>query len=240
MLFIDKRGGHNRKSIQESFFKQWSPSMSYILGLLFADGALLDARESSRTCYIQLTSKDKSLLEIILVLMDSSHPITRRGREYVYFKERRYLRSEIYSLRIGSKLMYQDLLEKGLTPNKSLTMNFPGIPRKYLPFFIRGYFDGDGCVNLHTRKNREIPDAQVVFTSGSGLFLRGLMEKLTSNIGVSLKQIRKYDNQGAYRLRYRKSESLKILKFMYQGLDKSPYLERKHDIYLSLVDNRKN
>ena len=239
MFFADKRGGHNRKSIQELFFRQWSPPMAYILGLLFADGALLDARKSSRTCYIQLTSKDKSLLEIVRKLMDSSHSITRRKPEYVFFKEKRYFRSEIYSLRIGSKLMYQDLLKKGLTPNKSLVMRFPFVPRKYLPFFIRGYFDGDGCVSLHTRKNGKTPEAQVVFTSGSAIFLKKLMEEFTSAIGVSLKQICKYKNQGAYRLRYRKAEGLEILKFMYKSLDMAPYLKRKFDIYLNLINYRK-
>ena len=138
MFSVDKRGGHNRKSVQKLFFKQWSPSMAYILGLLFADGALLDARKSSRACYIQLTSKDKPLLETVRELMGSSHLITKRKPEYVYFKEKRYFRSEIYSLRIGSKLMYQDLLKKGLTPNKSLTMRFPYVPQKYLSFFTRG------------------------------------------------------------------------------------------------------
>lgn len=236
MLFIiDKRGGHNRKSIQESFFKQWSPPMSYVLGLLFADGALIDARESSRTCYIQLTSKDKSLLETIRVLMGSSHFITRRRSEYVYFKERRYLRSDIYSLRIGSKTMYRDLFEKGLRPNKSLIMSFPTIPKKYLHFFVRGYFDGDGCINLHTQKGRKVPRVQVVFTSGSVLFLRKLMEILSYRLGISLKQIPKYKNQRAYRLRYCKLEGLRVLEFMYQNLDKAPYLERKYNIYSNLV-----
>lgn len=214
--------------------------MAYILGLLFADGALLDARKSSRTCYIQLTSKDKSLLETVRELISSSHLIAKREPEYVSFKDKRYFRSEIYSLRIGSKLMYQDLLKKGLTPNKSLTMRFPSVPKKYLPFFIRGYFDGDGCINLHNRKNGKTPEAQVVFTSGSAIFLKELMEKFTSIVGVSIKQICKYKNQGAYRLRYRKIESLEILKFMYKSLDKAPYLKRKLDIYLNLINFKKN
>lgn len=214
--------------------------MAYILGLLFADGALLDARKSSRTCYLQLTSKDKSLLETVRELMSSFHLITKRGPEYVYFKKKRYFRSEIYSLRIGSKLMYQDLLKKGLTPNKSLTMRFPYVPQKYLSFFTRGYFDGDGCVSLHNRENGKTPEAQVVFTSGSVIFLKELMGKFTSIAGVSLKQICKYKNQGAYRLRYRKLEGLEILKFMYKSLDKAPYLKRKFDIYLNLINDRKN
>ena len=66
------------------------------------------------------------------------------------------------------------------------------------------------------------------------------MGKFNSIIGTSLKQICKYKNQGAYRLRYRKIEGLGILKFMYKSLDEAPYLKRKLDIYLDLVNYKKN
>lgn len=37
--------------------------MGYVLGLIFADGAILDVRKSSRTCYVQIASNDKAFLK---------------------------------------------------------------------------------------------------------------------------------------------------------------------------------
>src|SRR4030067_800895 len=64
-MYRDPRGGHNRKKVNECFFKTWSPQMAYVLGLIYADGAVEDVRQSSRTCYLQLSSIDKELLESV-------------------------------------------------------------------------------------------------------------------------------------------------------------------------------
>jgi hypothetical protein len=42
----DPRGGHNRKKINEDFFKTWSPQMTYVLGFMYADGALLNTKQT--------------------------------------------------------------------------------------------------------------------------------------------------------------------------------------------------
>jgi hypothetical protein len=46
-MFCDVRGGYNHNKINENFFKTWSPKMAYILGLIFADGAIEDVRNSN-------------------------------------------------------------------------------------------------------------------------------------------------------------------------------------------------
>ena len=40
----DPRGGHNRSSINQDFFKSWSPNMAYVLGLIYADGTIEDVK----------------------------------------------------------------------------------------------------------------------------------------------------------------------------------------------------
>jgi hypothetical protein len=67
----------------------------------------------------------------------------------------------------------------GGTENKSLTLEFPEVPKEYLPDFIRGYFDGDGSI-MRLKNNR----VNSAFTCGSKKFLIKLHQALKENAGV--------------------------------------------------------
>ena len=76
-------------------------------------------------------------------------------------------------------VIYRDLIELGGSENKSLTIKFPKVPKEYLSDFIRGYFDGDGCVmNL---KGGRINSA---FTCGNKEFLKSLLSILKEDAGI--------------------------------------------------------
>lgn len=56
--------------------------------------------------------------------------------------------------------MCLDLYDKGCVPNKSLILEFPNkdiVPDNLIYHFIRGYFDGDGCLS-HSVGNRKRND----------------------------------------------------------------------------------
>ena len=59
---LDPRGGSNRHRVKTDFFQKWSNEMAYVLGFLYADGSITDARKTSRTQYIQFASKDRDIL----------------------------------------------------------------------------------------------------------------------------------------------------------------------------------
>lgn len=210
-------------------------STNGVLGLIFADGAVEDVRQSSRTCYVHLSSKDKSLLKQVLAVLSSNHSLYRRDPCVFSIKGRICYGSEIFYLRIGNKVMFQDLLEKGVKPRKSLTMKLPNIPEGHFSFFLRGYFDGDGCVHVYVPKRRSQPNIQVIFTSGSLEFLKSLMEKLNYFLGISRKKI--FKNCRAFRLSYKNNDSLKILAFIYKDLSKAPYLKSKYAVYKDLIEH---
>lgn len=67
-------------------------------------------------------------------------------------------RRSSHSLRIGNKVMYQDLVNLGVTPKKAKRISIPSVPEQYFKFFVRGYFDGDGCINIYKPKNRRAID----------------------------------------------------------------------------------
>lgn len=233
-MSIDPRGGHNHLEFNEDFFKTWSPPMSYDLGFLFADGALINATQSSRTCYTVFCNNDLDLLEQIKRTLNSSHRITTRKPSKVKFFKKTYLCNTSYRLRIGSRSLFKDLFAYGLTPDKSLTMNFPTIPNQYLPFFVRGYLDGDGCIYCNKQVSSK-DKLLVIFTSGSRKFLEKLhlaIRNITHITGGTLVT----QEKTVHRLRYRQHDSLKILNYIYQDLTSAPYLKRKYSKYANYLN----
>lgn len=233
MLKIDPRGGSNRYNCNYDFFKKWSNEMAYVLGFLYADGDIVDAK-SSRTQYIKFTSTDKEQVVSIKRLLKSKHNISERPPRIGVFRNGSYLCKRSYSLRIGNRVMYDDLKRLGLSPNKSKTVKFPTtIPNKYLNQFIRGYFDGDGCVYLQITRNKNQEDIprrlRVIFTSGSKVFLYILRLKIKRFVG--LKQNKIYYSQGAYQIQYSTLDSVRLFKFLYKNSPENVYLKRKFDIF---------
>lgn len=230
----DPRGGHNKKDFNHDFFKSWSAQMAYVLGLIFSDGTVEDVRKSSRTCYLGITSKDKQLILDIQKVMSSEHNLYhRKEHQYKFPDQRTGISKENWTLRIGSKKLFDDLVKLGLKPRKSLSLKFPEISNEYLNFFVRGYFDGDGSISTYITKGRKAYRLRITFTCGSKQFLESLSKRLNTVLRIGDKNIY---FQHAYKLMYNKYDSLKILDFMYKDLDKAPFLDRKYDKYQKYLE----
>lgn len=214
--------------VNENFFDKWAPEMAYVLGYFYADGSLEDAYYL-RGRYIRVTSVEKHIILKIRKWLDSEHTITVHPPSWPNGKQK-------YMLRIGSHKLYDALTGLGLYPNKSLTIKFPTtIPQKHLSDFIRGYLDGDGCVYLYIIKGKHkrfiIKKLSVIFTSGSKIFLERL-NKVLKQI-TEIKQIRIYQGQRAFQLRYGTSDSIKLFKFLYGEARHDLYFKRKFNVFLN-------
>lgn len=219
-----------RYSIDEDFFEKWSQEMAYVLGFLYADGSLEDA-EYIRGKYIRVTSIDQEIIIKIKRLLNSEHRIV----VLVPASSNRNVR---YFLRIGNQRIYKRLTFLGLKPKKSLKMKFPKVPQVYLNAFIRGYFDGDGCVMLEKRKKKDriaIIRIKIAFTSGSRIFLEDLEKRLRGSI--PLKESKIYNSHRSFQLCYSSEGSLKLFKFFYRDISDSLFLERKFQIFREYFKN---
>ena len=212
------------KTKNENFFKNWTPEMAYVLGFFAADGNMVKNRRGAHFISIEITDKD--ILEKIKEVMSSSHKITQRKRVNSW--------KTAYRLQIGSKKMFSDLLNLGVTPKKSKTIDLPIIPDKYFAHFVRGYFDGDGNVvsgyfKKLDRKNKSYTLA-TRFTGGSYIFLKSLKDSLSRLIGVTGSL---YEREDACRLNYSINDSKKLFRFMYADNKAKNllYLERKYRIF---------
>ena len=196
------------KTKNENFFKVWSSNMAYILGFFAADGSM--TRNKRGAHFIEFEITDKKLLYQIRNILGSNHKITKRDRK------RSGREKSSYRLQIGSKDVFGDLIKLGMTPKKSLSIKLPDIPDKYFSHFVRGYFDGDGCVNICTyfRKDRHRWETVIKagFTSGSESILESVKNKLERMHITTGGSLLYHDG---YQLRFAMADSLHLYKFMY-------------------------
>ena len=107
--------------------------------------------------------------------------------------------------------------------------------------FVRGYFDGDGCVYFkqHRIKTREKPKwiFSSRFTSGSKMFLVDLHKKLGKivNGGFIVTKKKQQKNSG-YELVFSHRDSLALFKFMYNNGACNYFLKRKYLLFKKAVE----
>ena len=198
--------------------------MAYVLGFFCADGNMTKNKRGA--CFIEFQITDGDLLKKIKTTLGSGHKIAVRERGDKF--------KTAYRLQIGSKTIFNDLLKLGLTPNKSKIIAFPIVPVRWMPDFVRGYFDGDGNVTIskYNRKNRKNHQSRTMlagFTSGSEKFLVGLRKCLQKY--ASLGKGTLYFSSRGYRLYYSVNDAKKLYSFMYGKLKNDLFLIRKKRIF---------
>jgi hypothetical protein len=217
---------------KDNFFKIWSPKMAYVLGFFTADGNM--TKNKRKAHFIEFEITDKELLYKIRELLGSNHKITARKRGERW--------KVSYRLQIGSKEIFSDLIKLGMVPNKSKVIKLPKVPKKYFSDFVRGYFDGDGYIGygIYDRKYRKSKKHFLgsCFTSGSKIFLEGLLEVFRKNKILEKGFI--YRKKRGFDLVFSINDTKKLFNFMYNDLENKLFLERKYDKFrkgLKLLEN---
>jgi intein-encoded DNA endonuclease-like protein len=213
------------KTLNQDFFKKWTPEMAYVLGFFAADGSMI--KNSRGGYYIEFNITDWIVLEHIQNVTGSIHKITTRApdaRNKAHWKQ-------LHRLQIGSKQWFEDLTTLGFSQHKSTTLTFPEVPKRYFADFTRGYFDGDGCVyfkeHWSKERSRMIWVFTTHFTSGSRKFLEVLHEKL-KKCGVMGGRIA--TKERGYELIFSRNDSLALYRLMYHtNPDLNLFLPRKRD-----------
>lgn len=196
------------RTLNQDFFKKWTPEMAYVLGYFAADGSMI--RNNRGAHFIEFTSTDECLLQQLQKMVDSNHALTERMRHGSEKWKKQY------RLQVGSRRWFEDLLKLGFTQNKSSTLRLPRVPKRYLGDFVRGYFDGDGCVYLGKHYSawhkKEIWSFSTRFTSGSKAFLEE-MQLVLRKCGIKGGYIS--TKTGGFELAFSRRDSLALYRLMY-------------------------
>ena len=203
---------------------------AYWLGFLYADGCVnryyKNEKLKAMNLEITLCNEDKIHLEKFRNSLESNVPIHEKK---VIYKDKIYLSNRIT---INCTKMCYDLINLGCTPNKTYDIKFPSfdiVPHKYMRSFIRGFFDGDGCICVTTMANK--PHIELVLT-GMPDMLNSIADFLIKEKILRVKpKLHKDDRSKAYSMyMYGKDAVKDILDYMYK--DSNIYLDRKYEKYL--------
>lgn len=202
--------------------------MAYVLGFIAADGSLEDATYL-RGKYLRVCSNDLEIIDKIRSVMCSEHRVQKIKPKEFTFNNKIYVSKEKYLLRIGSHEIYDDLVRLGITPHKSKTIKFPSVPGSFISSFIRGYFDGDGCVSIYYKNKR----LSATFTSGSKSFLEQLSDVISKALRKKRHEV--FINNRAFQLKYSTKEAVLLLRKIYSAASEKLYLERKYNKFLEFL-----
>jgi len=88
---------------------------------------------------------------------------------------------ESCNIRCYSIKMANDLISHGCIPNKTFYITVPNIDKSLINHFVRGFFDGDGCIYTDSKKRKTLG---INFCSASEAFLSELREHLYT-VGIN-------------------------------------------------------
>eukprot|EP01083_Nonionella_stella_P284193 967336_1 len=146
-------------TLNEYFFSDLNKESSYWFGFVCADGGI---RKNRRELCVELKCTDYHHVHKMLKCMNADYPI-----KYSLEKNSSFCSSRVD---ICSKTLCHRLYQLGCHPNKTFSLKWPhAVPAQYHKEFIRGYFDGDGCI-AWDMKNRH---ASVSFV-GTEAMLSGI------------------------------------------------------------------
>lgn len=223
---LDDVSIYRKHFVNGNYFKKWSSNMAYTLGFIAADGCIL---KNKNTLRISLKANDKELLENFKNELEFSGEIYD---ETVKLNGKSYVTS---TLSITSKEIADSLKDIGITERKSFTIKMTDkIPIEFIPDFIRGYFDGDGSVEIRYPNNgkgiiTKSPQIRTRIFSGSSEILHQVRDFLGSK-GLREVLVHKEKNREFYSITYSTFDSIKFYEIVYSHNPKL-YLNRKKVIF---------
>lgn len=235
-------------SVDENFFEKINTEeKAYILGFFYADGYNYNTKNKFISC-CQL-EQDINILEKIKIALKSNHN---------FIKEVQTSNNKIkYKLTIYNEKLSDDLQKLGCIQNKSLVLQFPNetiVPKELMRHFIRGYFDGDGCIwegkpkiSTYISKksgnpiNRFIHNLKFTFT-GCYSFIDKLQDYFVESLGFkktklnfsNAKNPNKSTSENVCTMEYSgKNQINKLFNFLYK--DSTIYGDRKYNKFLKIL-----
>lgn len=200
----------------------------YFLGLVFSDGYLIEKKKYANE-YIGISLIDEQILrdtaERFSFKMPKKCGETSAG-------------NAMYILKTYDSVLINEYKEYGLVPRKTLVLKlFKKIPNEYMWDFIRGYFDGDGCIHFHKVKNRANSYQGEFSLLGTSFILNEIKNFMELN-GIK-SCVKKYKNGKISILKSMRFEDLeKIFKNLYYG-ENLLKLNRKYFKYKNFIEIKK-
>ena len=200
---------------------------AYLLGLLYADGSILHKNTNPNiynTIRIGLTSRDEDNLFRFNKYLNWN---TCKSKSYIGNKSYDITYIANYSISFTKKM-----INLGIVPRKTYSNDdfvFTNVPNNLKRHFIRGYFDGNGCVmiNKHNQMTFEL-------CSNNAKFLNTLLKYFKNFINTKSNVTL---GDGVYRIRIGGNHlCYQIFHLMYDCHNLDLHLDRKYEKFKKIDD----
>jgi len=219
-----KRRNITRSTFDETYFEQIdTKDKAYFLGLLMSDGC-----NYRNGITLSLQDEDYKVIELFKKYINFTGKINYRNHTNPEYKG-------IVRIKIHSDLISKQLTNWNVIPNKSLNTAFPNILEEFYSHFIRGIFDGDGCIC--TYKNDKISQFSII---GCVSLIERIQEILVKNCLINITKLKKnkLHNINTIYLDYTGYRRLsRIFDWLYQDCD-DLYIDRKFLKFKRIKDER--
>lgn len=189
---------------------------AYWLGFLYADGNVSNTKNEVG---ITLQSSDiKHLYKFKTFLKSSKIPTLNVSEKYNRCR-----------FSVSNQHFKESLIKHGCFPQKSLILKKPSLDCVYIKDFIRGYFDGDGCLTYsytNPYKSEKITiSCKIVGTFDFLTWIKSVLEK-----ELIIGNISKCKNKKLFEISFSKKNSLSFVNYIYNNCN--VYLDRKYKRFL--------
>ena len=193
---------------------------AYWLGFLAADGCNYQ-REHNASVILNVHEQDIEHLKKFKEFCNTDAEI----KSYIGY-EGFSNQTPMCKITLNSKKISNDLIDKGILPNKSLILQPPHILEDFYKPFILGYFDGDGSISKTSQYNNYSISIQ-----GTKEILTWICEVLKWNAKLEKRNIN--SNNNSYYIRCGgTNKPYQILNQLYNSCE--THLDRKFNIYKAL------
>lgn len=222
-------GAKRRRDFNRQYFKNiTTPNQAYWLGFIFADG-WITRNDRNYELGIELQASDIDHLQKFSTELNNAFPITRLHNEKLIPGNTKISITDSCIIRVYSKDIVEDLIQHNVVERKTLSDKFPKI-ENYFFDFLRGYFDGDGCVYV-SRDNKII---QAHITSAQKPILKYIQNKLSEyNINSAIYQ----EKERKYRIYINGNYACEFFKLLYKDSTPQNRLKRKYEKYMTYIQS---
>lgn len=228
------------RRIRHDFFKDIKTELqAYLLGFYAADGSIDEKRKTFR---IHLQKGDCDIIYLYKdVISPDARLFVREAQEENIIRTKRINGHGSIGVDITSAILVNDLVNLGIGYRKSINeIKIPEIPKDLIRHFIRGYFDGDGCITGYLAVEKGKKD-RVRYVAQIDSKKRNILDEVKeffekNNINFNLIYLKRDD---MYRISTSsKQELAKLFKLFYD--DSYFMLQRKFDKFNYYVNTEVN
>lgn len=154
----------------DSFFDSIdTEEKAYLLGFFYADGYL--AKDGRMGIRLQYT--DEEILKLFQKYICPNNPIE-------YSNNQNFKRKPQVSIRWKSSNMYKRLQELGFVVDKTHTQSniFTYIPDSLKRHFLRGFTDGDGCIQARNMEYGKVRKISICWSNGTNKIFEDIINWL--------------------------------------------------------------